>query len=163
MRFTRAAGEFIGFGEQYQHLNIALYRPFDHLLIEIFKRMTYVHQHHETLQAQTFFQVFPQRALPLDLHLFGYLRITIAGQVDKALALSDFEQVNQLRTPRGFGGTRQVLLISQRIQRAGFSRVGAAGERHFNTGIGRKMADIWRASDKVRQLIIPVGQDGRLR
>ncbi len=46
------------------------------------------------------FSGIPQRALPLDLHLFGYLRITIAGQVDKALALSDFEQVNQLRTPR---------------------------------------------------------------
>lgn len=155
--FMCVVGEFIGFGEQYQYLNIVFYCLFDYLLIEIFKWMMYVYQYYEIFQVQMFFQVFFQCVLLFDFYFFGYLCIIIVGQVDKVFVFSDFEQVNQLCMFWGFGGMCQVFLISQCIQCVGFFCVGVVGECYFNIGIGRKMVDIWCVSDKVCQLIILVG------
>ena len=57
-----------------------------------------------------------------------------------------------LGTPRCLGGSRQTLVIGQRIQRAGLAGIGAAGERHLGALVGGKLADAMGGEHELRAL-----------
>ena len=65
---------------------------------------------------------------------------------------------DRLSAARRFRGSGEVLLVSQRVESAGLTRVRAAGKRDFNSGVGRQVANIRRAGNEVRLLIIQVSQ-----
>ena len=54
--------------------------------------------------------------------------------------VAQLKEIHQLRTPRAFAGARKISLVDDRIDRTGFTRIGAACKRDFRTRIRDKLA-----------------------
>ena len=80
-------------------------------------------------------------ALPLLLHLPRDLRITITRQVNQSLRVTQIKKVDQLSSTRGFTGARQLAIVGQGINSAGFAGIGSPGKRHLDTSFGRTFAN----------------------
>jgi hypothetical protein len=145
-----AARELVGLGQQDVAGQFDFSAIAQHLPIEILERMARVHDQHDTAQGFALAQVSVDRLSPFFPHRLGDFRVTVAGQVDQAPHLVEGEDIQQLRAPGRFRGTRQARLVADRVQGAGFARVRAPGEGDFGARVRRQPARIGRARREAR-------------
>ena len=82
--------------------------------------------------------------MPVLAQGFRYFGVAVAGQVDQVAVAAQAEEIDELRAPRLFANKGQAVVIGKRIQRAGFTSIGASGERDLNARGWRQIAQIVR-------------------
>src|SRR5690554_5068275 len=86
--------------------------------------------------------------LPLLLHISRDLRITITRQINQSLRVTQIKKVNQLSSAWGFTGARQLAIVGEVINSAGFAGIGSPGKRHLDSSFGRTFTNTGRALGK---------------
>ena len=84
----------------------------------------------------------------------------VEAQIHQALAVREPEEVDQLCAAGGFRRARQLPVASQAVDRARFSRIGAAREGDFPTTVFGALAELCRAGEELGMTVIGCG-DGR--
>ena len=150
LRQGGAALELILLGQQQQDGALGLTAPFQHALIELREGMANVHHDHQPHQGPTLMEVSGHQVLPLELHRLGDPGIAIAGQVDQPpILLPGREEDDLLGAPRGLAGAGQLALITDQVDGAGLTGIGASGEGHFAPRVGGGLVQARRGAQKI--------------
>lgn len=110
--------------------------PRQHLCVEFGERVPGIHQQNQSEKRFASDQIAFQRPAPLESHRFRHLCEPIAWEIDQFQLICQLKHVDHLRPSRGLRRPGKVPLLSDRIERTGFSRIRAPSERHFRALIG---------------------------
>jgi uncharacterized protein YigA (DUF484 family) len=138
-RQRRAPAEFVRLGQQDVRRQLAGGAAVQQLAIHVGQRMADIHQQQQAAQRRAPGQIAFQQFSPVPANRVGNPGITVTRQIDQVAIRLHQKKVEQLGAAGRFADPGQLPLAGEKVDRAGFAGVGAAGEGHFPAGIGRKL------------------------
>ena len=78
-------------------------------------------------------------------HRLRHGRVAVTGQINHKMTVGQFKKIDMLRTAGRFRYIGQPNMVAQRIDRAGFARVGPSDKGYFGSRIGQIFQVVYRS------------------